>query len=96
MQLSTSSENDSIVRVTVRKIKEDPQCVPLSLCVFDKQMLEDCRIDDIAQVIREVPNIGMSALGDGCFTHLFMRGVGALTQPLGHDDTSVVHVVHLH
>ncbi|MCW2482279.1 TonB-dependent receptor, partial [Candidatus Symbiopectobacterium sp. NZEC135] len=89
-QTPTASEDDSVVWVTARKIKEDPQRVPLSLRVFDKQMLEDRRIDDIARLIRDVPNTGMSALGDGRSTHLSMRGVGTLAQPLGHDDTSVV------
>lgn len=85
-----TAEDDSVVWVTARKIKEDPQRVPLSLSVFDKQMLEDRRIDDIARLIRNVPNTSMSALGDGRSTHLSMRGVGTLAQPLGHDDTSVV------
>lgn len=89
-QAPMTAEDDSVVWVTARKIKEDPQRVPLSLSVFDKQMLEDRRIDDIARLIRNVPNTGMSALGDGRSTHLSMRGVGTLAQPLGHDDTSVV------
>ncbi len=90
VQPATASEDDSVVWVTARKIKEDPLRVPLSLSVFDKQTLEERRVDDIARLIREVPNIGMSALGDGRSTHLSMRGVGTLAKPLGHDDTSVV------
>ncbi|WP_440864145.1 TonB-dependent receptor [Symbiopectobacterium purcellii] len=89
-QPPTEQEDDSVVWVTARKIKEDSLRVPLSLSVFDKQTIEDRRIDDIARLIRGVPNIGMSALGDGRSTHLSMRGVGTLAQPLGHDDTSVV------
>lgn len=86
----TASVDESVVWVTARKIKEDPERVPLSLSVFDKQTIEDRRIDDIARLIRYVPNIGMSALGDGRSTYLSMRGVGTLAQPLGYDDTSVV------
>ena len=90
MQAYIEPKDNSVVWVTARKIKEDPNRVPFSLRVFDRQTLEDRRIDDIAGLVRATPNTGFSALGDGRSTHLSMRGVGTLAQPLGHDDTSVV------
>lgn len=79
--------------VTARKLEEDPQNVPLSISAFDSQKLDDKRIDDVETLLRDVPNVGFSSLGDGRSTFLSIRGVGPMSQPLGYDDTSTVTYV---
>lgn len=81
------------VTVTARKIEEAQQDVPISITVLGEQALEERRIDDVENVLREVPNVGFSSLGDGRSTYLSIRGIGPISQPLGYDDTSTVTYV---
>lgn len=81
------------VTVTARKIEENLQDVPLSVTVIEEAGLEDRRIDDLEELLREVPNVGFSSLGDGRSTFLSIRGIGPMSQPLGYDDTSTVTYV---
>ena len=81
------------VTVTVRKIDEFQQDVSVSVTVIDAQALEDRRIDDVENVLRAVPNVGFSSLGDGRSTFVSIRGIGPISQPLGYDDTSTVTYV---
>ena len=81
------------VTVTVRKIEESQQDVPISITVLGEQALEERRIDDVENVLREVPGVGFSSLGDGRSTFLSIRGIGPISQPLGYDDTSTVTYV---
>ncbi len=79
--------------VTARKIKESQQDAPLSVTAVGAKNLQDRRIDDVETLLREVPNVGFSSLGDGRSTFLSIRGIGPMSQPLGYDDTSVVTYV---
>lgn len=81
------------VRVTSRKIDESLLDVPLSVTVLDAAAIEDRRVDTIETLLREVPNVGFSSLGDGRSTFLSIRGIGPMSQPLGYDDTSIVTYV---
>ena len=81
------------VTVTARKVEEAQQDVPISITVLGEQALEERRIDDVESVLREVPNVGFSSLGDGRSTFLSIRGIGPISQPLGYDDTSTVTYV---
>ena len=81
------------VTVTVRKIEESQQDVPISITVLGEQALEERRIDDVENVLREVPGVGFNSLGDGRSTFLSIRGIGPISQPLGYDDTSTVTYV---
>ncbi|MCG8355319.1 MAG: TonB-dependent receptor plug domain-containing protein, partial [Kiloniellales bacterium] len=69
------------VTVTARKIEEAQQDVPISITVLGEQALEERRIDDVESVLREVPNVGFSSLGDGRSTFLSIRGIGPISQP---------------
>lgn len=88
-QFSETKKEDTLV-VTARKVKEDPLKVPVSMTLFDQQTLNDRRIDGVEQLIRDVPNISYSALGDMRSSYMSIRGIGPMAQPLGFDDTSVV------
>lgn len=78
------------VTVTSRKLTETQQEVPLSVTVADEEAMRDRRIDTVESLLREVPGIGFSSLGDGRSTFLSVRGIGPMSQPLGYDDTSTV------
>ncbi|WZB77092.1 TonB-dependent receptor plug domain-containing protein [Achromobacter insuavis] len=67
--------------------------MPVSVSVFDGGELQDLRTANAESVLRMTPNVGYSALGDGRSTHLSIRGIGTMAQPLGSDDTSVVAYV---
>ncbi|ECJ2443056.1 TonB-dependent receptor [Salmonella enterica subsp. diarizonae] len=86
----SDSKREETLVVTARKVKEDPLKVPISMTLFDRQTLGDRRIDDVEHLIRDVPNISFSSLGDMRSTYMSIRGVGPMAQPLGFDDTSVV------
>ena len=95
---NTSLKDSSVIKldpikVTVRKLEENLQNVPISTTVVGKQALEDRRIDNLEGVLREVPGIGFSSLGDGRSTFLSVRGIGPLLMPIGYDDTSTVTYV---
>lgn len=90
VEAESREEDDDVMMVTARKVKEDPRTIPLSVSVFDQQTLSDRRIDTAENLLREVPNVGFSSLGDGRSTYLSLRGVGSMAQPLSYDDTSVV------
>ena len=81
------------VTVTVRKVEEAQQDVPISITVLGEQALEERRIDNVENVLREVPGVGFSSLGDRRSTFLSIRGIGPISQPLGYDDTSTVTYV---
>ena len=81
------------VNVTARKIEEAQQDVPISITVLGEQAREERRIDDVERVLRQVPGVGFSSLGDGRSTFLSIRGIGPISQPLGYDDTSTVTYV---
>ncbi|WP_330985431.1 MULTISPECIES: TonB-dependent receptor [Enterobacterales] len=81
---------ESTMVVTTRKVKEDPQKIPLGMSIFDQQTLSDRRIDDVEHLLRDVPNVSFSSLGDGRSSYMSIRGVGPVTKPLNYDDTSVV------
>lgn len=81
------------VTVTARKLIETQQDVPLSVTVVGKEAMRDRRIDDVETLLRDVPGVGFSALGDGRSTFLSVRGIGPMSQPLGYDDTSTVTYV---
>lgn len=81
------------VTVTSRKIEEAQKDVPISVTVLGEQALEERRIDGVESLLREIPNIGFSSLGDGRSTFLSIRGIGPISQPLGYDDTSTVTYV---
>lgn len=87
---STGKSKEDTLLVTARKVKEDPQKIPVSMTLFDNQSLNDRRIDDLENLLRDVPNISFSSLGDGRSTYMSIRGIGPMSQPLGFDDTSVV------
>lgn len=79
-----------VIYVTARKRVENLINVPVSVSVFDGADLRDLRTANVENVLRMTPNVGYSALGDGRSTHLSIRGIGTMAQPLGNDDTSVV------
>ena len=81
------------VNVTARKIEEAQQDVPISITVLGEQARQERRIDDVESVLRQVPGVGFSAVGDGRSTFLSIRGIGPISQPLGYDDTSTVTYV---
>ncbi|CAB3711669.1 MAG: TonB-dependent receptor [Achromobacter sp.] len=81
------------IYVTARKRLENLINVPVSVSVFDGGELQDLRTANVESVLRMTPNVGYSALGDGRSTHLSIRGIGTMAQPLGSDDTSVVAYV---
>lgn len=87
---SADTKKEETLVVTARKVKEDPLNVPVSMTLFDRQAQNDRRIDDVEKLLREVPNISYSSLGDMRSTYMSIRGVGPMAQPLGFDDTSVV------
>lgn len=79
--------------VTARKLAEDARKVPISMTVVDAQGLEDRRIDNVETLLRATPGLGFSWLGDGRSSFQSIRGIGPMSQPLGHDDSSVVTYV---
>jgi len=81
------------ITVTARKIPELQQEVPISVTAFDSATMRERRIYSMDDVVREVPNIGFSSLGDGRSTFLSIRGIGPMSQPLSYDDTSTVTYV---
>lgn len=63
----SDSKREETLVVTARKVKEDPLKVPVSMTLFDRQTLGDRRIDDVEHLIRDVPNISFSSLGDNVY-----------------------------
>lgn len=87
---TAKTQKDETLMVTARKVKEDALKVPVSMTLFDRQMLDDRRIDDVEHLLHAMPNISFSSLGDRRSTYLSIRGVGPMAQPMDFDDTSVV------
>lgn len=78
------------VTVTARKRAEDLRKVPMAVSVAEARELDELRLFDAEQLLRQVPNVGFNSLGDARSTFLAIRGIGPLAQPVGHDDTSTV------
>lgn len=79
--------------VAARKRPEAAQSVPIGLTVDNGQSLDDRRIVDLETFSREAPNASFTGFGDTRQTFFSIRGVGPITFPAGHDDTSVVTYV---
>lgn len=75
---TAKTQKDETLMVTARKVKEDALKVPVSMTLFDRQMLDDRRIDDVEHLLRAMPNISFSSLGDRRSTYLSIRGVGPM------------------
>lgn len=76
--------------VTARKRTEQAKDVPFGLSVKSRTALENARAYRIQEAVRDVPNVNIQGFGDGRSTSFFVRGVGALRDPLSPDDTSFV------
>lgn len=79
--------------VAARRRPEPAQSVPIGLTVDNGQSLDDRRIVDLETFSREAPNASFTGFGDPRQTFFSIRGVGPVTFPAGHDDTSVVTYV---
>lgn len=83
----------SPIKVTARKIEELLRDIPFGVSVVGSERLEDERIYDVQELVRVMPNVSVSTLGDRRSTWFNIRGIGPMAQPLGYDDTSVVTYV---
>lgn len=76
--------------VTARKRIDHVKDVPFGVSVKTGKELENKGANRVQEAVRDVPNVNIQGFGDGRSTSFFVRGIGALRDPLSPDDTSFV------
>jgi iron complex outermembrane recepter protein len=72
--LPPEPEEEEII-VTAQKRPEYPQQVPISLTTFDRQQIEDAKIDSVRDIAALTPN-AFASVGDRSFNFQTIRGLG--------------------
>ncbi len=76
-----------IMKVTVRKLNENPKDIPISFSVLGKKEIENIVTDIPSFLTRLAPNFYYSNLGDANYSFYTMRGIGL--RPINPNDSTV-------